>query len=418
VAFQGSSGFQGCIGFTGPIPGTNTQIVFNDSGFANTSSGLFYQKDIQTLTIGNNLYVGGNIFVTGNVTTFAANNLQIVDNMFYLNSNSQFSNPDIGFAANYNDGTYHHTGFFRDHLDGRWKIFENYAPEPQASQYIDQSNNTFRLADFQSNALYTTYVSISNDLNIHGNTVIGSDNNDVISFNALVNTAIVPAANNTYDLGSDNLRWKSLYISGNTIVLGTQSVSSNSSGMALSGTINANLAANSITINGDVVVGNTYLNDTFSTNSYNYSTYVSNTYLNTIPSIGYVSNVYFNDYTPVSNGYFNHYVPTSNSYINATYLTIDAFTSYNPVSNDYLTGVNTISLTNTNISSVLNVSNTVNSYYINAYSIFYNNFIQNIPVDKDFGDVSGSLDAFGVQLSSIIFDCNSQGSLTIFDAEI
>jgi hypothetical protein len=71
--------------------------------------------------------------------------------MIYLNSNSTVSNPDLGFAGNYNDGTYRHTGFFRDASDGIWKVFDNYGPEPDASPYIDTSNTTFHLANFQAN---------------------------------------------------------------------------------------------------------------------------------------------------------------------------------------------------------------------------------------------------------------------------
>jgi len=96
----------------------------------------------------------GNLVVSGNVNIIGANNLSISDNMIYLNSNNDVSNPDLGFAGNYNDGTYHHAGFFRDATDGIWKVFDNYDPEPDASVFIDTSNTSFKLADFQANTLY------------------------------------------------------------------------------------------------------------------------------------------------------------------------------------------------------------------------------------------------------------------------
>jgi hypothetical protein len=77
--------------------------------------------------------------------------LVLKDNMIYLNDGNQVTNPDLGIAGNYNDGTYRHTGFFRDASDGYWKVFDNYKPEPDASPYIDTSNATFRIADFQAN---------------------------------------------------------------------------------------------------------------------------------------------------------------------------------------------------------------------------------------------------------------------------
>ena len=101
-----------------------------------------------------NLTITGSVFVTGNVTTFSSNNVLISDNMIYLNANSTVTNPDIGLAANYNDGTYRHTGIFRDATDGMWKVFDQYLPEPDASPYINTANASFRIADFQANSVH------------------------------------------------------------------------------------------------------------------------------------------------------------------------------------------------------------------------------------------------------------------------
>jgi hypothetical protein len=63
------------------------------------------------------------------------------------------SNPDLGFAAGYNDGTYHHAGLFRDATDGTWKFYYNYDPEPDASPFIDTSNASFRIANVTANII-------------------------------------------------------------------------------------------------------------------------------------------------------------------------------------------------------------------------------------------------------------------------
>lgn len=63
------------------------------------------------------------------------------------------ANPDLGFAAGYNDGTYHHAGFFRDASDGVWKVFEGYEPEPDESLFINTSDASFALADFQADSI-------------------------------------------------------------------------------------------------------------------------------------------------------------------------------------------------------------------------------------------------------------------------
>jgi hypothetical protein len=101
-----------------------------------------------------NVSVTNNLTVYGNVTTYGANNVSISDNMIYLNSNSSVSNPDIGFAFNYNDGVYRHGGFFRDHADGRFKVFENYSPEPDANIFIDTAHASFRLANLAATTFF------------------------------------------------------------------------------------------------------------------------------------------------------------------------------------------------------------------------------------------------------------------------
>lgn len=63
------------------------------------------------------------------------------------------ANPDLGFAAGYNDGTYHHAGFFRDASDGTWKVFDGYDPEPDLSVFINTADASFALADFQADAV-------------------------------------------------------------------------------------------------------------------------------------------------------------------------------------------------------------------------------------------------------------------------
>ena len=107
-------------------------------------------RDTDTVTF-NGMTLTGNLVVSGNVNIIGANNLSLVDNMIYLNANSTVTNPDLGFAGNYNSGGYAHTGIFRDATDGIWKVYDNYGPEPDASPYIDTSNTTFHLANFQAN---------------------------------------------------------------------------------------------------------------------------------------------------------------------------------------------------------------------------------------------------------------------------
>ena len=59
-----------------------------------------------------------------------------------------------------------------------------------------------------------------NDVTVNGNAAFGNATTDIISFIGRVNTSIIPSANITYDLGSTTSRWKDLYLSGSTILLG------------------------------------------------------------------------------------------------------------------------------------------------------------------------------------------------------
>ena len=137
---------------------TQAQASFLQANNAYTTANTKFNSSGGTITgpvqIASSLIVTGNVTMSGNVTTINANNLSLQDNMFYLNSGSNVANPDLGFAGNYNDGTYHHTGFFRDATDGIWKVFDSYLPEPDASPYIDTSNSSFKLATFQANNIF------------------------------------------------------------------------------------------------------------------------------------------------------------------------------------------------------------------------------------------------------------------------
>jgi len=124
----------------------------------------------------NGVQIDGDLTVSGTTVTIDATNLAVEDNMIYLNSGSAVANPDLGIAGNYNDGTYRHAGIFRDATDGRWKVFKNYTPEPDASAFIDTSHASFALADIQAENFYGAFVgnvtgNVTGDVTGNANTV-------------------------------------------------------------------------------------------------------------------------------------------------------------------------------------------------------------------------------------------------------
>jgi hypothetical protein len=115
--------------------------------------------------------------------------------MIYLNANNDVSNPDIGLAASYNDGTYHHTGVFRDATDGTWKFYYNYDPEPDASPYIDTAHATFRIANLTANLITDVATIRGYDPINHANASYAHANAAYTAANNSVDTWVRDAAN-------------------------------------------------------------------------------------------------------------------------------------------------------------------------------------------------------------------------------
>jgi hypothetical protein len=167
------------------------------------------------------LNVTGNVNFYGNVTTHSSNNLSISDNMIYLNSGSSTSNPDLGFAGNYNDGSYKHTGFFRDATDGVWKVFDSYTPEPDASQFIDTGHGSFRLANLSATAFIGNVVGTVSSIGNFSTTSLSEGTNlyytnarvasNVIALLPVYNGAILASNVTTTNLTANTINVTAIY---------------------------------------------------------------------------------------------------------------------------------------------------------------------------------------------------------------
>lgn len=235
----------GATTFPGAVSGITTLAAGNTTitGSANVSANL----SANNLRTYGSVQIDGDLTVSGNTVTVNVTNLAVEDNLIYLNSGSTVSHPDLGFAGNYNDGTYRHAGFFRDATDGVWKIFDQYVPEPDASAYIDTANNTFRIADFQANTVTLGTLVVSNT------TVVTNLNAEKLGGQ----TGSYYAANSqlaSYTLltGSSALSVSNTLAAGNTTITGFANVSAN---LNTSGTLSANV----ITVTGNVTTTQTNL---------------------------------------------------------------------------------------------------------------------------------------------------------------
>jgi hypothetical protein len=368
------------------IIANTTQItVGNNSVYTTINSTAVNTGTFNTTgnaSISGTLTVSGNLTIGGNVTVIGANNLSVVDNMIYLNSNSINSNPDIGFAANYNDGIYHHTGLFRDHATGVWKVFDSYLPEPDASPYIDQSNNSFNIAPFQANNLYvgntTTYGTI-NATNFSGTSnnstylngqlasyytnatnITSGTLPDARHSSAIVNTSgNFTIGGNLALQGTNNYFTAGLFVGGNVVVNTTTIAVGN-------GTVYTNTTAGQISISGATINATNYSGT--ANNANNLGGAAASVYVNTSANFTVAGNINFTG----TNNYFSALYVGTNTVVNTTAL----FTGNTTVNTSITAGqvsISGVTVNSTIYQGTANNANNLNnqpaSYYTNATNI-------------------------------------------------
>jgi hypothetical protein len=367
------------------VVANSTQItVGNTSLYTSINSTAVNTSSINTsgnASIGGNLTVAGDLTISGNVTTINANNLSIVDNMIYLNSNSTNSNPDIGFAANYNDGTYHHTGFFRDHSTGVWKVFDGYLPEPDASPFIDQSNNSFNIAPFQANNIYvgntTSYGTITatsfsgtsnNSTYLNGQLASYYTNANNITSGTLpdgrLSSAVVNTSGNFTVAGNLNFTGTNNYFS--SIRVGANTVVNTTALFTGNTTVNTNIAAGQISISGATINATNYSGT--ANNANNLGGAAASVYVNTSANFTVAGNLNFTG----TNNYFSALYAGANSVVNTTThfvgnTTVNTSVTAGQISISGVTVNSTIYQGTANNSTYLNGQ--LASYYTNANNI-------------------------------------------------
>lgn len=166
----------GVFTYTGPSAAETRAHFTGGTGVTITDGSVAIGQDVSTtadvvfgsLETTNGLVVGGNLQVNGTTTTVNSQNLAIDDNMIYLNQVESAGSPtiiaDLGWAANYNDdGTYAHTGFFRDATDNTYKIYQGYTPEPDAALEINTGHASFQLAPLAVSTISGQYLGFDSD---------------------------------------------------------------------------------------------------------------------------------------------------------------------------------------------------------------------------------------------------------------
>jgi hypothetical protein len=129
------------------------------------------------------LYVGTDIHVGGVYYTTTETNLAIEDSFIYLNDGNTISDPDLGFAGNYNDGTYRHAGVFSDASDShKFKFFKGYEPEP--TNPINTSHASYTHADVIANTFESKVATGTAPFTVASTTVVTNLNADLLDGNS------------------------------------------------------------------------------------------------------------------------------------------------------------------------------------------------------------------------------------------
>ena len=147
--------------------GENSTPTISIGQAVNTNSNVTFD----TVTTTGSITVAGNINVTGSLVTTNQTSLSIEDPIIYLNSGATPTDPDLGFAGNYNDGIYRHAGLFSDASDGhKFKFFKGLTVEP--THPVDTSHESYVHGDVVASTFESKVTTGSAPLVIASTTLV------------------------------------------------------------------------------------------------------------------------------------------------------------------------------------------------------------------------------------------------------
>lgn len=243
-------------------------------------------------TITGNFTIAGNLVVNGNTLIQNVSTFEVQDPLIYLAANNYYSDVvDIGFAANYFDGSnQRHTGLVRSRTDKKYRIFENYLPELDANNQLDISNSSFAIANLVTNLVDGKISNLAVDLAVSdggtgastftaGQILLGQGTSALTSLaNVTAISATVAAANTLNSFTTDTygrvttLSQQAIAIAASQITSGTlpiarggtnQTTFTTGQRVFFDGTSLASLANVTQTITGGLATGNTITAITF-----------------------------------------------------------------------------------------------------------------------------------------------------------
>ncbi len=204
-----------------------TQSSTSANGAVVISGGVGIAKN---LNVGGNLDVVGSLTLGGGSTVIESTTLQVEDPTIQIGGNPQSDDSkDRGIEFGWHTGTASRTGFFGfDDSTGRFTfipeatvVSDVYSGTIGTANINVEGNITSANANINGGEIDGTPIGDNNrstgkftTLNANGNTTLGNANTDTVTFNARIASALVPSADDTYDLGTSSVQWRNLYIDG------------------------------------------------------------------------------------------------------------------------------------------------------------------------------------------------------------
>ena len=210
----GSANVYGTYGAYGDGPGVIAYLI--SQNFAYIGAGKLTTNDPNDRIAANEVVElnGAKIYYT---SVDNEGNFKVGDS-FYVNQktgevlfNSQTINITSSSGVTFTDGT-NTTTITPTNIDtGNIRISGNTVESISGNLNITAANGTINL---QNNTFITGDLDVTGDITLGGNIQIGDANTDTINFVGGINSNLVPATNNFYNLGSsvDDLWWKNIYL--------------------------------------------------------------------------------------------------------------------------------------------------------------------------------------------------------------
>lgn len=254
-AFMGWDNSNGEFSFGSNVSVTDEIVTFNTLG--NVRANVFLGNlsgSATTVTASNQpniTSVGtlGNLTVTSNISTSNIFGTIRTASQPDITSLGTLANLTVQGPINFNSVanikiTGGSSGYFLS-TDGTGNLSWSSASAGTGNANVSGSNTQVFFNDGGSNTLGTSAnLTFDKSTNTLSTTNISVGN---ITTNGNITGNLIPAANETYDLGSSTSRWKDLYLSGSSLKLGSSTITSGSDGLVLpDSVVSGNLAVSDI----------------------------------------------------------------------------------------------------------------------------------------------------------------------------